>query len=77
MRLRARLIVVMLLAGAAGAASGSAGLLWPVDSPPAVSSNFCEYREGHLHAGIDVRTFGTEGVPCRASGDGYVSRLRA
>ena len=33
-------------------------------APPAVSSNFCEYREGHLHAGIDVRTYGREGIEC-------------
>jgi hypothetical protein len=50
---------------------------WPVDAPPAVSSSFCEYREGHLHAGIDVRTYGREGIPCIAAGDGYISRVRA
>jgi hypothetical protein len=53
------------------------GLLWPLAGTPAVSSNFCEYREGHFHAGLDIRTFGAEGVACIAVGDGYVSRLRA
>jgi len=50
---------------------------WPLEGQPAVSSNFCEYREGHFHAGLDIRTYGAEGVPCVAAGDGYVSRLRA
>jgi len=51
--------------------------LWPVPLTPGVASNFCEYREGHLHAGLDVRTWGREGVECLASADGYVSRVRA
>jgi len=50
---------------------------WPLEGRPAVSSNFCEYREGHFHAGLDIRTYGAEGVPCLAAGDGYVSRMRA
>jgi hypothetical protein len=50
---------------------------WPLEGQPAVSSNFCEYREGHFHAGLDIRSYGAEGVPCVAVGDGYVSRLRA
>ncbi len=53
------------------------GQLWPLAGTPAVSSNFCEYREGHFHAGLDIRMFGAEGVACIAVGDGYVSRLRA
>lgn len=50
---------------------------WPVEMKPAVASSFCEYREGHLHAGLDVRTYGRVGVPCIAVGDGYVSRVHA
>jgi len=47
----------------------------PLD--PAISSNFCEYRDGRFHAGIDVRTFGQEGVPCLAVADGSIVRIRA
>ena len=61
----------------AGASDPMVDRPWPVEAPPAVSSSFCEYREGHLHAGIDVRTYGREGIPCIAAGDGYVSRVRA
>ena len=49
---------------------------WPVPLDRAVSSNFCEYRDGRFHAGIDVRTFGQEGIPCVAVADGWISRIR-
>ncbi len=51
--------------------------MWPVDLEPGVSSSFCDYREGRYHAGIDVRTYGREGIACLAVGDGWVSRMRA
>ncbi|MCH7549465.1 MAG: M23 family metallopeptidase [Candidatus Krumholzibacteriota bacterium] len=75
-------LATMIFVLAAGASAGFASdsppdLLWPLPIRPAVSSNFCEYREGHLHAGLDIRTFGKEGVPCRASGQGHISRIRA
>lgn len=50
---------------------------WPVDVPVHLSSSFGEFRAGHLHAGLDIRSFGREGIPCRAVDGGYVSRLRA
>ena len=61
----------------AGASDAPPDLLWPMPVRPAVSSNFCEHRPGHLHAGLDIRTFGTEGVACLSGGPGYVSRVRA
>ena len=51
--------------------------MWPVDVSIHLSSSFGEYRDGHLHAGLDIRSFGREGIPCRAVGDGHLSRLRA
>lgn len=68
--------LALLLAGAPGA-SAAAYWRWPVPLDRAVSSNFCEYRDGRFHAGIDVRTFGREGVPCVAVADGWISRVRA
>ncbi len=59
------------------ATSADAAPLWPVPLPPAISSNFCEYREGHLHAGIDIRTFGRRGIPCRSPEAGWIARVRA
>ena len=74
--------LAVLAACAAGAfaparAAESSALLWPAKLRPAVSSNFCEYRDGHLHAGLDIRTFGEEGIACVAGDTGYVSRVRA
>lgn len=51
--------------------------LWPLPIEVNLTSSFCEYRGGHLHAGLDIKTWGEEGIPCRAVADGYVSRLRA
>jgi murein DD-endopeptidase MepM/ murein hydrolase activator NlpD len=64
-------------AAVVGAAGDDGAWRWPVPLDPAVSSNFCEYRDGRFHAGLDVRTFGREGVPCLAVADGWVSRMRA
>ncbi|HEX5132006.1 MAG TPA: M23 family metallopeptidase [Candidatus Krumholzibacteria bacterium] len=70
-------IPLFCAAGAAALADAGPARLWPVPLAPAVSSNFCEYRDGRFHAGLDVRTYGREGVACRAVGDGWVSRMRA
>jgi len=50
---------------------------WPVDGPVHLSSSFGEFRDRHIHAGLDIRSFGREGIPCRALDSGYVARLRA
>ncbi len=71
------MMVATGLSGWSGTSQGAAQRLWPLSIPPSISSTFGEYREGHLHAGIDIRTLGSEGLPCRAVGDGYVSRIRA
>ncbi len=52
-------------------------LQWPVALEKGVSSGFCDYRDGRFHAGIDVRTYGTEGIACVAVDDGWVTRIRA
>jgi len=70
-------LVALVLMGPAGASDAPPDLLWPMPVRPAVSSNFCEHRPGHLHAGLDIRTFGREGVECLSGGPGYVSRVRA
>jgi hypothetical protein len=74
LRLAATLTLVVCLSAAA---AGESKWIWPVPLDPAVSSNFCEYRDGRFHAGIDVRTFGQEGIPCLAVADGWVTRMRA
>jgi hypothetical protein len=72
-----------VLAGVVGAAVLSAAApvraeqyLWPLHGPRRISSSFSEYRGGHYHAGIDLRSFGAIGLPCLAIGDGWVSRVK-
>ena len=63
--------------GGPARAERSVGPLWPLPIQVNLTSSFCEYRGGHLHAGIDIKTYGRDGVPCRAVDGGHVSRLRA
>ncbi|HKQ97373.1 MAG TPA: M23 family metallopeptidase, partial [Candidatus Polarisedimenticolia bacterium] len=51
-------------------------LPWPIDRTPAVVSTFGEYRYDHLHAGIDISTGGSIGVPVHAVADGAIYRLK-
>ena len=73
------LLVIGLIIFLAGPAARAAdpGKVWPMAAKPALSSSFGEFRGGHLHAGIDVRSFGKDGIPCRAVADGYITRIRA
>lgn len=43
--------------------------------PMQLSGGFCDLRGGHYHAGIDVRTQGSEGHATHAVLDGYISRV--
>jgi hypothetical protein len=47
-------------------ASADEPRLWPLGITINLTSSFGEYRSGHLHAGLDIKTHGKEGVPCRA-----------
>lgn len=49
---------------------------WPVDADPALTSTFCEFRDGHFHSGIDLKVWGSVGLKCRAIDDGYVTRVK-
>ena len=50
--------------------------LWPTDASTYMSSSFCEYREGHYHSAIDVKTWVREGYKCFAVEDGIIERIR-
>jgi len=49
--------------------------VWPIQASASLSATFCEYRDGHLHAGIDVKTWGEMDVPCQAIADGYIEKV--
>lgn len=50
--------------------------LWPTNASYALTSSFCEYRPGHYHAAIDIKTWNREGYPIYAVDDGSVYRIR-
>jgi hypothetical protein len=50
--------------------------LWPTNASNYLTSTFCEYRPGHYHSAIDIKTWNKEGYPCYAVEDGYIYRLR-
>ncbi|MFO7767551.1 MAG: M23 family metallopeptidase, partial [bacterium] len=41
-----------------------------------MTSSFGEFRPGHIHAGLDVKTWGRIGVPMLAVSDGWIRRVR-
>jgi len=50
--------------------------IWPLDVSHVITSTFGEFREGHIHSGLDLSTGGREGLRVYAVADGYVERLR-
>ncbi len=49
---------------------------WPLDINNGYSSSFQEYRTGHFHGGIDIRTFQKSGYPVYSVMDGYIYKIR-
>jgi len=56
--------------------SYSQELLWPTDASHLITSTFCEYRPGHFHSGIDIKTWVKTGYGIFAVEDGSVMRIR-
>ncbi|NBC65559.1 MAG: peptidoglycan DD-metalloendopeptidase family protein, partial [Bacteroidetes bacterium] len=48
---------------------------WPTDATNQISSTFGETRSAHLHAGLDIRTWGQEGYKVFATRDGIIYRI--
>lgn len=49
---------------------------YPLEIPIILSGTFGELRPNHFHAGIDIKTKGSEGLKVYSIGDGYVSRIQ-
>jgi hypothetical protein len=49
--------------------------VWPTDASRLITSSFGEYRSTHIHAGLDVKTWGTEGWRVFAVDAGSVVRI--
>ncbi len=50
--------------------------IWPLESDIDLSSGFGDYRDGHFHFGLDLRTGGKTGKRVISPVDGYISRVR-
>jgi hypothetical protein len=48
----------------------------PLDTSLYLSANFGAIRGNHFHSGLDIRTFGHEGLKVQSIADGYVSRIK-
>jgi hypothetical protein len=53
-----------------------AGSDWPLQGEIELSSGFGDFRPGHFHFGVDLRTGGTIGRKVSSPVDGYVMRVR-
>lgn len=47
----------------------------PLDFDIGLSATFAEFRTGHFHSGLDIRTGGAIGKPVYAAADGYVAKV--
>jgi hypothetical protein len=47
----------------------------PINIPIILNGNFGELRANHFHAGIDIKTNGSAGLPVSAIQNGFVSRI--
>ncbi len=55
--------------------------VWPLHNSRSLSSTFGEYRPGHIHMGLDIRSRNAKGeavigLPVYAVGDGYIERIK-
>ena len=48
----------------------------PLNTSFSLVGNFGEIRPNHFHAGFDIQTNNTEGMPIYAAADGYISRIK-
>ena len=53
----------------------SQNYLWPTNASNYLTSSFCEYRPGHYHSAIDIKTWNKEGYPIYAVEDGLIYRI--
>jgi hypothetical protein len=67
------LLAAIVLLGSSFCLAGSD---WPLQGEIELSSGFGDFRPGHFHFGVDLRTGGTIGKKVSAPVDGYVMRVR-
>ena len=50
--------------------------IWPTNASNYLTSSFCEYRPGHYHSAIDIKTWNEEGFPIYAISDASIYKIR-
>ncbi len=74
--MKSRYAIAFVVALCATGAARAEILRWPLNEPRKLSSSFGEYRDGHYHAGVDLRAFGRIGLPCIAPDSCEAVRIR-
>lgn len=69
-------ILTISLLGAICSLEAASTPIWPIERPTDLSSGFGDYRPGHFHYGVDIRTGGVVGAAVVAPVDGWVHRIK-
>ncbi|UCE08247.1 MAG: M23 family peptidase, partial [bacterium] len=75
LKLLQRLLAIVYLIHFFSSIGFAQDYLWPTDASQYLTSSFAEYRPGHFHAGIDIKTWGRIGHKVFAIRDGYIMRI--
>lgn len=68
-------VVALLLPLSVLFANNTTKVVPPVKIPIYLAGNFGEFRSGHFHSGIDIKTQGRTGIPIHSIAEGYISRI--
>ena len=74
-KIQSSMILFVLIAVFSPRVSAADDYVWPMRASKELTSGFCQWRSGHFHSGIDIRTFGKTGYKVRAIADGYAWRI--
>ncbi|MEN8222099.1 MAG: M23 family metallopeptidase [Acidobacteriota bacterium] len=69
-------LIFILLFAFSGSFPEERILQWPLKINNGYSSSFQEYRPGHFHGGIDIRTLQKTGLPVHAVMSGHIVKIR-
>jgi hypothetical protein len=67
--------VILVLSLAVASTASAQDYVWPMKLKPELTSRFCDYRSGHFHAGLDIRSMGKTGYRVYAVDKGYIFRI--
>ena len=70
-----KILLLVLSIFVIGQALQAFDYIWPVDVSRKLSATFGEFRTGHFHSGIDIKTDHTIHHPVYSISDGYVWRI--